>query len=155
LNFSQYHFVSHWQVKGPIEVVFEILKDGPNYPQWWKPAYVNVREIGEKKVRALVRAKLPYTLEFTTEIVREDPPTAIELKAGGELVGAGLWTLRQIGDTTDIQFLWDVRTEKPWVRFLSPLLKPIFKWNHDWVMKTGETGLRDELKRRLNLSSKI
>ncbi|MBI3541040.1 MAG: polyketide cyclase, partial [Deltaproteobacteria bacterium] len=91
--------------------------------------------------------KLPYTLTFTTELVREVPPREIEIKASGELAGRGLWRLEQKGEMAHITFLWDVRTERPLMRLLSPLLKPLFSWNHDWVMKTGEKALQEEVCR--------
>src|SRR5262249_19602043 len=136
-------------LRGSPERIFEILKDGPRYSQWWQPAYVETKKISEKKVESLVRARLPYTLRFTTEWVREEKPREIEIRSQGELAGTGLWTLKQDGDFTEVQFFWDVRAEKPLVRWLSFILKPLFRWNHDWVMKTGEGCLQRELDRNL------
>jgi hypothetical protein len=145
MGFADYHFVTHWKVTAPIRTVFEILKDGESYALWWQPAYRQSRVVGENKVRCLVRAKLPYTLDFTTELIREKAPTELEIKATGELAGKGLWKLKQVGEITDIEFYWDVRAEKPWVRLLSPFLKKVFRWNHDWVMAVGEKGLQSEV----------
>ena len=147
MAFSDYHFVTHWRVRGPIQKVYEILRDGPGYFRWWRPAYVRSEEVGPKKVESLVRAKLPYTLRFTTEVVRERPPDEFEIRATGELSGTGLWKLRQSGETTEIDFFWDVRAEKALVRWLSPVFKPLFRWNHDWVMKMGERGLQEQVDR--------
>ncbi len=144
---ADYHFLSHWMVKAPIALVFEILKDGPGYPRWW-PCYVHAEQVSPSAVRALVRAKLPYTLEFTTELIFENSPTEIAFKSAGELIGTGRWLLKQDGEHTAVRLFWDVRTEKSWMKLLSPLLRPIFQWNHDWVMKTGEAGLKKELERR-------
>lgn len=148
---SDYHFVTHWKVRGPIKTVFEILKDGESYSQWWQPAYLSTRAVGTKKVRSLVRAKLPYTLDFTTELVREDAPHEIEIRSTGELAGMGLWKLEQVGEVTEVQFFWDVRAEKLLVKLLSPLFKKVFRWNHDWVMALGEKGLQDEIEYRIAL----
>jgi hypothetical protein len=35
-----------------------------------------------------------------------------------------------------------VIAEKPLIRALSPLLKPLFAWNHYWTTPRGEAGLR-------------
>jgi hypothetical protein len=145
---SDYHFVTHWKIRGPIRAVYDILKDGEGYSRWWKPAYVRTDVVGTRKVRALVRARLPYTLDFTTELVREDPPREIEIRATGELAGRGLWRLAQEDGLVAVTFHWDVSAEKPLVKLLSPILKPLFKWNHDWVMRTGEKGLQTEIDRR-------
>ncbi len=144
---SDYHFVSYWRVRGPIRLVYDILKDGERYSQWWCPAYVSTRKVGDKKVQSLVRAKLPYTLDFNTELVREDPPHELEIRATGELAGRGLWRLEENSGDVVVTFYWDVRAEKTLVKLLSPLLKPLFRWNHDWVMKVGEKGLQEEINR--------
>ena len=152
MAFSDYSFVTHWRVRGPIQTVYDILKDGESYSQWWQPAYVSTRAVGTKKVRSLVRAKLPYTLDFTTELVRENPPYEFEIKSTGELSGKGLWKLEESGDgMVNVTFFWDVRANKFWVRFLSPIFKRIFQWNHDWVMELGEKGLVKEIEYRLSL----
>lgn len=142
MPFHHYHFVTHWQVRAPIQKVYEILKDGPRYAQWWRPAYVSSEEIAPGKVRAVVHSRLRYTLTFVTEVTREAPPHEIELRSSGDLVGKGLWKLHQNGEWTKIQFSWEVRAEKPLLRWLSPLLRPLFKWNHDGVMSAGERGLQ-------------
>ncbi len=147
MAFYDYHFVTHWKIRGPVETAFRILKDGPKYSEWWKPAYVKTEEVGPQKVLSLVRAKLPYTLAFTTELVRDISPTEIEIRAAGELVGKGLWKLKQVGETTEVTFYWDVQAAKPIVRWLSLFLKPVFQWNHDWVMKGGEAALQAEVNR--------
>lgn len=126
--------------------VYEILKDGRRYSSWW-PAYEVSEEITHGRVRSIVRARLPYTLTFTTEVIEEKPPHEFSIRAAGELAGTGRWVLRQDGEETRIVFYWDVRADKPLIRWLSPLLKPLFRWNHDWVMKVGERGLQEEITR--------
>jgi len=148
MSSADYHFITHWKVEGPIELVYSILKDGSKYSQWWTPAYRQSEEIAPEKVESLVRALLPYTLRFVTELVSEEKPHRFEIKSTGELAGRGRWELRQKEKNTEIDFFWDVRAEKAIIRWLSPLLKPLFSLNHDWVMKVGEKGLQKEVLRR-------
>jgi Polyketide cyclase / dehydrase and lipid transport. len=145
---NDYVFVTQWTLTAPAQRVFEILKDGVRYAEWWRPAYRSTVKISEKAVACVVRARLPYTLRFTTELVREETPREILLNSTGELAGTGHWTLQQDGSVTRVRFDWRVRAEKPWMRFFSLILKPLFRWNHDWVMKTGERCLQRELDRR-------
>lgn len=148
MAWSDYHFVTHWKIRGDAADIYKILKDGENYQDWWRPAYVRTERVGEKKVRALVRAWLPYTLEFTTELVGEQPPRELELRSTGELEGRGVWKLQPNGSFTEVDFFWDVRANKRLLRGLSFVLKPLFKKNHDWVMAQGEPCLQAELERR-------
>lgn len=143
---SSYHFVTHWRIRGAIGRVYAVLRDGAGYSTWWRPAYRLTEDVGSRKVRSVVRGWLPYTLDFTTELVREEPPKEMELRATGDLVGRGLWRLRQSGPVTEVDFFWDVQATKPLIRRLSFLLKPLFRWNHDWVMRVGEMGLQSVIR---------
>jgi hypothetical protein len=48
----------------------------------------------------------------------------------------------------DIMFDWRIRAEKPLLRWLSFVLKPLFEANHRWAMARGEECLVRELARR-------
>ena len=47
-----------------------------------------------------------------------------------------------LGAETAVRYDWDVSPTRAWMRVLAPLLRPAFVWNHDWVMRQGETGLK-------------
>jgi hypothetical protein len=70
----------------------------------------------------------------------------MEGQALGELVGSGIWRLRQVGDVTDVRYDWEVRTTRLWMNLLAPIARPIFAWNHDGIMKAGEVALRKLLE---------
>jgi hypothetical protein len=38
-----------------------------------------------------------------------------------------------------------VRTTRSWMNALTPLARPVFRWNHDWVMRQGGRGLARRL----------
>ena len=44
---------------------------------------------------------------------------------------------------------WTIQTihlDKPVVKLLSPVLKPVFEWNHHWAMNLGEKQLAEYLQ---------
>lgn len=49
---------------------------------------------------------------------------------------------------TEATYVWTITAAKPLLKYLSPLLRPLFEWNHRWAMARGEEALREELKRR-------
>ena len=63
----------------------------------------------------------------------------------GELSGTGLWQLSSEGEITTARYDWQVETTKRWMNLLTPIARPIFKWNHDLVMGWGAEGLAKEL----------
>lgn len=91
---------------------------------------------------------LPYGFVFESEVIRVERPFLLELRSRGELEGTGLWRLSHEDGGTMVQYFWNVRTSKPWMRFLAPLLRPAFAWNHAMIMQAGGVGQA----RKLNVS---
>ena len=74
--------------------------------------------------------------------IRGTPGFALE--ATGDFVGRGEWTLEQATLHVDLTYDWRIRADKPLLRRLSFLLKPVFAANHYWAMAKGEESLRLE-----------
>ncbi len=148
---SSYFFLTEWRVGAPIERVWDAIYNAEEWPQWWGAVEsVAALEPGEDTgvgtVRHFVwRGRLPYQLSFTmrTMIVRR--PNLLEGEARGELEGTGRWELSPIDGGTKVRYTWGVRTNKWWMNTLAPLLKPLFHWNHDYVMRQGGEGLAKRL----------
>jgi hypothetical protein len=154
---NEYVFVTHWRVEASIEEVSEILQDALSLPRWWPSVYLEVREVeparvgghGEGRVIELfTRGWLPYTLRWRFRVTETHPPHGFSLEAWGDLVGTGEWTLTQVGRQAEIVYDWRVRADKPLLRYLSFVFKPIFAANHRWAMARGEESLKRELLRR-------
>jgi hypothetical protein len=152
---NEYHFVTRWQFDAPIEVVFSIIEKGEEFPRWWPEVYLSVRseklgrsdKVGDK-LHLHTRGWLPYTLRWTAEVVEIAGPTRLEFKATGDFVGRGIWNLTQNGSKTDVRFDWHILAEKPILRHLSFIAKPIFSWNHEWAMGIGYKRFIEEIARR-------
>ncbi|HEV2687509.1 MAG TPA: hypothetical protein VGV35_03115, partial [Bryobacteraceae bacterium] len=91
---------------------------------------------------------LPYTLRWSFRVTESRRPHGFSLDAWGDFEGHGIWTFTQSGPLVDIAYDWKIRAEKPLLRYLSFLLKPLFSVNHRWAMARGEESLRAELGRR-------
>jgi hypothetical protein len=48
-----------------------------------------------------------------------------------------------------VVYEWNVATTRPWMNVLAPITRPVFAWNHDWVMRNGGEGLARLLTCRL------
>jgi hypothetical protein len=117
--------------------------------------YLAVQEIergGEKGVGRLVelhtKGWLPYTLHWFFRVTESRRPFGFSLQAWGDFEGSGIWTFAADGRFVDITYDWRIRAEKPLLRYLSFLFKPIFSANHRWAMTRGEESLTAELARR-------
>lgn len=150
-----YHFVTTWRVEGELEEVARILADASDLARWWPSVYLEVREIEPggsdgvgKVVDLFTKGWLPYTLRWRFRVTEVVYLRRIVLEAHGDFVGRGVWTFAQEGPTAVIVYDWRVQAEKPLLRRLSRLLKPVFAANHHWAMAMGERSLRLELARR-------
>ncbi|HEY3204857.1 MAG TPA: SRPBCC family protein [Thermoanaerobaculia bacterium] len=151
----EYRFLTHWRVIGTVEEVADLLGDARELPRWWPSVYLEVEEIepgGEhgvgRRVRLLTKGWLPYTLRWEFRVIESRYPHGFTIEATGDLAGRGVWTFEQSGAWTLVTYDWRVRAEKPLLRVLSPILRPLLQANHRWAMRMGEESLRRELARR-------
>ena len=156
---AQYRFLTTWVVEAPRERVFEALHDVERWPSWWR-GVERATELepgregadGEGSFFSLIwKSRLPYRLEFKMRVTRVERPREMEGKADGELAGVGRWRLFEEGGQTAVLYEWDVSTTGRWMNLLAPLMRPVFAWNHDVVMRQGGEGLARLLDARLLL----
>lgn len=152
---TDYRFIDKWRVEGEVKEVADILEDATALPRWWPSVYFEVTELepgGEHGVGKVISLRaagwLPFTLRINFRTVESRYPFGFSMEATGDLEGTGIWTFQQVGRFVAITYDWTIRANKPLVRRLSFLLKPIFRSNHNWTMKRGEESLKLELARR-------
>jgi mannose-6-phosphate isomerase-like protein (cupin superfamily)/uncharacterized protein YndB with AHSA1/START domain len=152
----EYDFVDEWDVAAPVESVFHALSDARTYPEWWRPVYIDVEAEGEPEVgktsRQHFKGRLPYHLHTTSRTTRLEPPRVVEGEVTGDLRGRGLWTLTPAGEGTHVRFDWQVYADRPLLRALTPLLRPLLRWNHAWAIARAVEGLEPYAKRTAGAS---
>jgi uncharacterized protein YndB with AHSA1/START domain len=148
---SQFNLVTDWRFPAPVEPIWAELMAPEQWPDGWRAVkrVTPIREgdaqgIGAER-RFTWRTALPYELSFTMRAVRIEPMHLIEGIARGEIDGVGRWTLSPEGEGTLVRYTWEIALTKPWMRLLSPVLRPAFAWNHHVVMGWGEADLRQRL----------
>ncbi|TLG79238.1 SRPBCC family protein [Methylocystis sp. B8] len=149
-----FKFDEGWDIPdAAIDEVYDVLARGELLPQWWKGVYLEAERLtpGETpqiggKLRAKVRGFLPFTLNFVVEAVELERPRQVAVRTYGDLDGAWRATLTQRGDDVHVALLFEVRIDRPGMRFLAPLLRPLFALNHYWTTPRGERGLREYLE---------
>src|SRR5262245_31698407 len=134
---NDYHFITRWQVEGSPEEVYDIILDASQLPDWWPSVYLEaqVKERGDATgvgsvVSLYTKGFLPYTLRWDFRVTEAKRPSMITLEAWGDFLGRGIWSFIPRGPLVDITFDWKLSAQKPLLRSLSFLLKPIFSKNH-------------------------
>jgi hypothetical protein len=152
---TDYHFIDKWRVEGDLKEVADIIEDALSLPRWWPSVYFAVKELepgGDPSVGKLISLRaagwLPYSLRINFRTTESRYPHGFSMAATGDLEGIGVWTFEPDVPFVNITYDWTIRANKPVIRRLSCVLKPIFRSNHNWTMKRGEESLKLELARR-------
>lgn len=152
---AEYTFLTTWLLESPRQPVWEAIHDQANWPTWWR-GVEEAKEVragdaaGVGTVSSMVwKSFLPYRVGFQVTTTRVEYPTLMEGHAVGELEGVGRWRLYEQGGVTAVLYEWNVSTTKAWMNRLAPMLRPVFEWNHDWVMARGGEGIARLLGCRL------
>ena len=152
---AEYRFVNRWRVPGTIQEVADIIQHPDGFRHWWPAAWLDYELVEEgdangigRVFRYRVKGWLPYSLRLTFTVTDRQPPHTFAVASAGDLVGEGRWTLEQDGPMVEVTYDWRVRAERPLIRLLSPVVKPIFRSNHFWVMRQGAYSMMYELMRR-------
>ena len=144
---NTYVFREHWTVPASRDRVYDVLSDGKLLPDWWKGVYLEATPLNGPDVRvgarldAVLRGALPYRIRCVLESTELVEGEIVEVVARGDFEGRWRATLSDVDGGTRVDIDWRVTAEKPLIRYLSPLLKPLFAWNHNWAKERGEAGL--------------
>jgi hypothetical protein len=148
-----YRFATHWTFDATRDEVWKVIGDICGYPAIWsdfKRVQVKVgdgRSVGSI-IEAETRGKLPYSLNYTLEVMESREPEHILLRSTGDLVGTGRWELTAAGQhTTNVTYYWEVSTTRPVLNLIAPLARGFLARNHDQVMARGHAAFIAQLAR--------
>ena len=142
-----YQFLSTWLLECERERVWEAIYDQRAWPSWWQGLESVVEldpgdEIGiGAHSRLTWRARLPFSLVFEAKARVIEKPRLVVADVAGEVTGTGSWRLFEQDGVTAVLYEWKVSTSEPWMNVVAPVLRPIFRSNHDWVMRNGADGI--------------
>lgn len=152
---SEYRFLTIWQLEAPLAAVCKAIENSLAWPEWW-PGVEKVEELsaGDADGIGCVRrytwkGRLPYRLTFDVQVTYMELQTMVEGVASGDVEGIGRWSFANEGTLTIARYEWQVRPVALWMRLLSPVASPLFRWNHDILMRQGGEGLARRLNARL------
>jgi len=138
--------------------VFDALSDSRTYPEWFHLPHIQVQVDGPPeagtRTRARFKGKLPLTFEVTSRIVRINPPQDFELEVEGDLGGRAVWTLTPQNGKVLVRFDWRSYPQRRLLRYLTPVLLPLFRWNHHMAMRQAKRNLEPYVRQRAGLPLK-
>ena len=144
---AEYRFLTTWLIEAERERVWDAIYDSERWPEWWR-GVEDAKRLADGDADGigqvgsyLWRSRLPYPVRFEITTTRVERPHVLEGRAVGELEGTGRWRLFEAAGVTAVLYEWNVSTTRAWMNLLAPIARPIFEWNHDWVMSRGGDGI--------------
>lgn len=156
---ARYEFLTAWLIDAPREDAWDAIWESERWPEWWR-GVVEATETDPgtpcgvgRRGRYAWHSRIPYPVRFEVVATAVERPHLLAGAASGELEGTGIWRLYEQDGLTAIVYEWNVRTTKRWMNAIGPIAAPVFRWNHDQVMRWGGEGLARLLGARLVASS--
>jgi hypothetical protein len=147
----RFEYVTDWRFEAPIEAVWEALTDVARWPEWWPHVKeVHTLAAGDADDRGALRrirwgSRLPYGFVLEVRTIEVEPLARLRGAATGDLAGTGLWEVWRDGAGTRLRYTWNLAVHTAWMRVAAPLMAPVFRWNHEGVMRDGMRGLERRL----------
>ncbi len=140
-----YRFSEAWRIRAPRDRVFAVLRDLERYPLWW-PQVRSIVGIDDASALVTIRSALPVSLRFVSvRAIDDDARMVLEAHLSGDLEGWSRWTLHAAPNGTVARFDESALLRKAIPRGIDVLVRPIFRANHAFMMRSGERGLRTYL----------
>jgi uncharacterized protein YndB with AHSA1/START domain len=150
-----YRLGHRWLIKGPIDVVFDVLASSRDYPTWWVPCFKSAESDDEVAVGARshlrVRAKLPYELVWDITLVEVDRPhvltvdTILRLSGRFPMRGPIRYTLTEGPAGVEVVNDQVIVAERHLPGPLRALAQRAFAYNHAWAFRIGGRGLQKKV----------
>jgi uncharacterized protein YndB with AHSA1/START domain len=152
---ADFELITDWHIGADIYAVWQALNHPDYWPRWWPyvRAVEKLRSGDAEGVGSLYNiewtSKLPYDITFEVETVEVVRNERIRALARGQLNGQGLWELSPDESSTRVRYTWRVNLVQPWMRRMRFIAAPVFRWNHNGVMRAGAVGLARHLHAKL------
>ena len=98
-----------------------------------------------RRAQQIQRRQKPRAAQLNQRLER---PREFEVSVVGDLTGKGTWSLTPSDGGVHIHFDWRVIADRPLLRILTPVLRPLFRWNHTWAIARAKAGLESYARAR-------
>jgi uncharacterized protein YndB with AHSA1/START domain len=150
---DEYRLGYRWLIRGPIDVVFDLLTHSADYPSWWAPCFKSAESDDTEvfvgaRAHLRVRSQLPYELVWDVTLVELERPnlivvdTIVRLSGRFPLRGPIRYTLTEGPDGVEVVNDQVIVSERRLPRPLRALTQRAFAYNHAWAFKIGGRGLQ-------------
>ena len=119
--------------------LWALLQCTDQYVEWW--SWLQTLDGGGLHVgdvaACVVRAPLPYSLEFTVRVEEVVPEASVATHVDGDLHGPARLDIIPAGSGCEARLSWELQLRDRVLRPLSSVARPAMRWAHDRVVDVG------------------
>jgi hypothetical protein len=119
--------------------LWALLERTDRYVEWW--SWLQTLDGGGLQpgdvASCVVRAPLPYSLQFTVEVVDVVLATSVATRVHGDLEGPARLDITPANDGCEARLSWELELRDRMLRPLSAVARPAMRWAHDRVVEVG------------------
>jgi polyketide cyclase/dehydrase/lipid transport protein len=146
MSLHRYRFTAVWSLRADVSAVYAAILDLTGYPLWW-PDIRSVERIDDDTAEMVIRSTLPYALRFRMRrAVQDEHAGRVRVDLSGDVEGALYGALTATSPGTRLVIAQQVVANRPLLRTLAPVARPLLRANHTVMMWRGQRGLRDHLR---------
>ena len=145
--------ISRWRVEASASAVWPLLANVQTWPAWW-PVVQRVERSAASPLGDLAElhwgSALPCAINLRLKTVGAERLRRLAYQAQGRFQGLGIWLIEPAeGGWVSVSYRWEVTLDRPWMRALSLLLRPMFDWNLFRVMRAAAISMGRQLRCRV------
>jgi len=140
-----------WAFDAPPDELWGVLTRTDDFRRWWPwlRDFSGDGLVPGGRSACVVRAPIPYTLRFSVTVRDLVPgrlvdaivdgdlagPARLEVGPGSEVSGRGRQVKPPSG--SQVRLAWEMELERPVLRAVARVGRPVMEWGHDWVVANG------------------
>jgi uncharacterized protein YndB with AHSA1/START domain len=147
-----FRFDRTWTFPVAPDELWPVLTRTDEFRRWWPwlREFSGDGLVAGGRSHCVVRAPVPYTLNFTVTVVDVVPGERLEADVDGDLAGPARLEVEPAPDGSGgsrVHLCWDVELHRPMLRAAARVGRPLMEWGHDWVVSTGVEQFRRQALR--------
>lgn len=137
-----FRFDRCWAFDVSPDTLWAALTRTEDYQRWWPwlRKFSGDGLVPGGRTDCVVRAPIPYTLQFTVTVTELVPGQRIAAVVAGDLAGPARLEVESLGARrrgSQVRLGWEVELHRPMLRAAARIGRPVMEWGHDWVVSTG------------------
>jgi uncharacterized protein YndB with AHSA1/START domain len=123
----------------PRRAVWEAFTQVDQYRVWWPwlRSFDGVAFEPGQRWQCVVKAQLPYTLEFVIALEDVIDSTSAHAELSGDIEGWARLTLSDEGTGSELSLRSELTARGGPARWLDAIVPPLARRGHDWVLDNG------------------